>query len=135
MGKLKLLFLILVGLMSVEFAAQDVSMDAAYAVLKPAEATRAMAKNPEGIQGRLLTGYQGWFRTPGDGSGMGFYHYKKGRKFEPGSCTIDIWPDLTGFAEDEKFETAFKHKDGSTAQVFSSMNPKTVNRHFKWMQD
>ena len=116
-------------------AVQAVTMDEAYSVLKPAEATRSEVRNPSGIQGRVLTGYQGWFRTPGDGSGMGFYHYRNGRKFEPGSCTIDIWPDLTGFDEDEKFDTPFKHKDGSTAQVFSSMNPKTVNRHFRWMKD
>lgn len=110
-------------------------MDEAYGILKPAEGNDSDRANPSGIQGRVLTGYQGWFRTPGDGFGMGFHHYEKGRKFEPGACTIDLWPDLTDFDEDEKYDTPFRHRDGRTAQVFSSMNPKTVNRHFQWMKD
>ena len=112
-----------------------VTMDEAYGVLKPAEAVGLKSTQPSGIRGRVMTGYQGWFRTPGDGSGMGFYHYEKGGKFEPGHATIDIWPDLSELDEDEKYDTPFKHEDGSTAQVFSSLNPKTVNRHFKWMKD
>ena len=82
-----------------------------------------------------MSGYQGWFRAEGDGSNLGFHHYTKRGKFEPGHCTIDLWPDLTEFDEDEKYSTPFKHTDGSTAQVFSSLNPKTVNRHFRWMKE
>jgi len=115
--------------------ANEVSLDHAYAILKPAKKIESNVKNPEGLRGRVLTGYQGWFRTPGDGSGMGFHHYQKNGKFEPGACTIDLWPDLTGFDEDEKFDTPFRHKNGVTAQVFSSLNPKTVNRHFEWMKE
>lgn len=115
--------------------AQTVSMDEAYSILNPATKAESKRENPSGIKGRVLTGYQGWFRTPGDGSGMGFYHYQRRGKFEPGSSTIDIWPDLAEFDADEKFDTLFKHEDGSTAQVFSSLNPKTVNRHFSWMRD
>ncbi|MEO0416545.1 MAG: glycoside hydrolase family 71/99-like protein, partial [Verrucomicrobiota bacterium] len=39
------------------------------------------------------------------------------------------------FDADEKFATPFVHADGATAHVFSSLNPKTVNRHFQWMAD
>ncbi len=128
-------FLIFGILFAGRLMAEPVTMDEAYEVLKPAEAVDLKATQPSGIKGRVMTGYQGWFRTPGDGSGMGFYHYEKRGKFEPGHATIDIWPDLSEFDEDEKYDTAFKHEDGSTAQVFSSLNPKTVNRHFKWMKD
>jgi hypothetical protein len=116
---------------------EDVSMEEAYGILNPESESESesQAPNPSGIRGKVLTGYQGWFRTSGDGSGMGFHHWEKERKFEPGSCSIDIWPDLSEFADDEKFDTPFKHQDGSTAQVFSSLHPKTVNRHFKWMKD
>ena len=117
------------------FSAERVSMNEAYGVLVPAKSGDLKKERPSGIKNRVLTGYQGWFRTPGDGSGMGFYHYEKGGKFEPGSCTIDLWPDLSEFDEDEKFETPFKLKGGSSAKVFSSLHPKTVNRHFKWMKD
>ncbi|MEM0967718.1 MAG: glycoside hydrolase family 71/99-like protein, partial [Verrucomicrobiota bacterium] len=53
--------------------------------------------------------------------------------FEPGSCSIDLWPDLTEFDADERFPTPFRHADGRVAEVFSSLHPKTVNRHFTWM--
>ena len=126
---------LLFGTLPISYGAEPVSMNEAYAVLAPANETKSREARPSGIEGRVLTGYQGWFRTPGDGSGMGFYHYQKGRKFEPGSCTIDLWPDLSEFDDDEKFPTPFKMKSGSPANVFSSLHPKTVNRHFKWMKD
>ncbi|MDF1658166.1 MAG: glycoside hydrolase family 71/99-like protein [Verrucomicrobiales bacterium] len=117
-------------------AETPVSRDAAYAVLSPAEVIEGERKaNPEGIDGRVVTGYQGWFRAEGDGSGMGFHHYEKRQRFEPGHCTIDLWPDLSEFDEDEKFPTPFRHADGSVAHVFSSIHPKTVDRHFQWMAD
>ncbi|MDP6523465.1 MAG: glycoside hydrolase family 71/99-like protein [Kiritimatiellia bacterium] len=111
-----------------------VSREAAYAELSPAKAIRgASTDKPEGLNGRVIAGYQGWFRAEGDGSGLGFDHYGKGRTFKPGSCTIDLWPDLSEFDKDETFPTAFRHADGRAARVFSSIHPKTVNRHFAWM--
>ena len=113
-----------------------VSREEAYAELQPARPlVGATQDNPNGLAGRVVAGYQGWFRAEGDGSGLGFHHYKKGRTFEPGSCTIDLWPDLSEFDDDERFPTAFRHKDGSTAHVFSSTHPKTVDRHFAWMAE
>ncbi len=106
----------------------------AYSTLAPAKRGEGGAVDkPEGLSGRVVTGYQGWFRAEGDGTGLGFYHYKNGGKFEPGSCSIDLWPDLSEFDADEKFPTPFLHADGSVAHVFSSLHQKTVNRHFSWM--
>lgn len=88
------------------------------------------------IIGKVLTGYQGWFNTPTDGSNRGWNHYKTASgAFEPGEVTIDFWPDMSEADADEKYATPFTHKDGSTANVFSSTNTKTVNRHFKWMDE
>lgn len=115
--------------------AEKVTLEEAYSVLAPAATTSNDSENPSGIKGRVMTGYQGWFRTPGDGSGMGFYHYEKGNKFEPGHSTIDIWPDVSEYDADERHDTPFRLADGTPAQVFSSLNPKTVSRHFKWMKD
>ena len=86
------------------------------------------------LTGKVMCGYQGWFTTPGDGAGRGWFHYG-GRDFGPGHCTIDLWPDITELGEDEKHPTPFRHADGSVAHVFSSMNRKTVLRHFAWMRD
>lgn len=112
---------------------EAISREEAYAELRPAKPATVEAENPSGLKGRIVTGYQGWFRAEGDGSGLGFRHYQKGGKFQPGQCTIDLWPDLSDFDEDERFPTGFRHSDGSTAHVFSSVHPKTVDRHFSWM--
>lgn len=46
-----------------------------------------------------------------------------------------MWPDLTEFDGDEKYPApGFTHSDGQTAHLFSSTNSKTVDRHFRWMQ-
>lgn len=129
------LFALAVSFPTISSAQSPVTRDEAYAVLVPAAATENAPANPEGLEGRVVTGYQGWFRAEGDGTGMSFHHYGKGRKFEPGHCTIDLWPDLSEFDEEEKFPTAFRHADGSVAHVFSSLHPKTVDRHFQWMAE
>ncbi|MEN8772020.1 MAG: glycoside hydrolase family 71/99-like protein [Akkermansiaceae bacterium] len=114
---------------------QAVSQDEAYSILAPALRAESDSENPSGLKGKIMTGYQGWFRAEGDGAGMGFHHYGKGKKFGPNHLTIDLWPDMSEYEEEEKFETVFRHRDGRPAEVFSSVNLKTVNRHFKWMKD
>jgi hypothetical protein len=94
---------------------------------------KAIAKDNE-LQGKLIVGYQGWFAPEGDGMKLKWIHYGAGH-FGPGSCVIDMWPDLTGFDADERYPTDFRFADGQIAPVFSSANAKTVDRHFQWMQD
>ena len=58
------------------------------------------ARPPETIpndtpEGLLLCGYQGWFNTPGDGSGRGWRHYRgTDGRFDADSAGIDCWPDI-----------------------------------------
>jgi len=87
------------------------------------------------IIGKVLAGYQGWFNTKNDGAQLDWKHYGNKGSFKPGNISIDFWPDLSEFSKDELEATNFVHKDGNTAYLFSSANPKTVNRHFKWMKD
>jgi hypothetical protein len=88
------------------------------------------------LEGKVMCGYQGWFAAPGDGSGSDWVHYGQTRRlFAPGHCTFDLWPDVSELGADEKFPTAFKHQDGSTAHVFGPCLPQTVLRHFRRMQD
>jgi hypothetical protein len=84
-------------------------------------------------EGLVMAGYQGWFRTPGDGSGSGWQHFGRGRDFDESHCTIDIWPDVSEY--EKTYETVFKHADGSAARVFSSLDASTTDLHFKWMRD
>ncbi len=89
--------------------------------------------DPQGIEKKIMCGYQGWFMAREDGYGMGNVHWG-GVEQTPPKCTVDFWPDLTEYDADEKFPTNFRHTDGSTAYVFSSTMDKTVQRHFQWME-
>ena len=83
--------------------------------------------------GLVMSGYQGWFRTPEDGSGKGWGHYGSGGKFDKDHNTIDFWPDVSEYKK--TYETSFKFADGTKARVFSSVDKSTTDLHFKWMKD
>ncbi len=87
------------------------------------------------LHGKVMCGYQGWFTAEGDGSDSGWAHWRGRNGFAPGSCEIDLWPDMSEFSPDERYATSFVRADGKKADVFSAFNEKTVLRHFKWMQD
>jgi hypothetical protein len=107
----------------------------ALAALRPYDGPSAKGVDPSTLTGKVMCGYQGWFAAPGDGSGRGWRHYPARGQFKPGSCGIDLWPDVSELDEDEKYPTSFRLADGKAAQVFSSYNGKTVQRHFRWMQE
>ncbi|MCW1886389.1 TIM barrel protein [Luteolibacter flavescens] len=87
------------------------------------------------LDGKIFTGYQGWFRCEGDGSGNGWHHYAVDGKFEPGHSHIEMWPDVSELGPGERHATAFRYADGSVAEVFSSVHPDTIRRHFRWMRE
>jgi hypothetical protein len=87
------------------------------------------------LEGKVFTGYQGWF-APKDENGRAIWrHLGKRGRFEPGFCGIDLWPDVTELTAEERFPTGFKFADGRVADVFSSANAVTVERHFRWMKE
>jgi len=104
-------------------------------VLKPYDGPSVQGVDPNTLTGKVMTGYQGWFNCPGDGAGLGWTHWGGRRGFGPGNVTVDLWPDVSEYDDDELYATAFTHEDGTPARVFSSHNRKTVIRHFKWMAD
>jgi hypothetical protein len=114
---------------------RNLTRDQIIAQMHPYKGPSEKGVDPSTLNQKILTGYQGWFTAEGDGYGYGFHHWSNGRRFEPGQCKIDLWPDLSDLDPDERYDTPFKHADGSTAQVFSSLNKKTVLRHFQWMKD
>lgn len=87
------------------------------------------------LAGKVMCGYQGWFGAPTDGGDRGWTQWGGRNGFQPGSCCIDLWPDVSELDPEERFATQFMHEDGRPADVFSPFNRKTVLRHFKWMQD
>jgi len=116
----------------------DANMDRQQVIertMKPYAGPSTAGVDANTLTGKVMCGYQGWFAAEGDGAGRGWYHWGGPTGFKPGSCKIDLWPDVGELDKDERYPTAFKHADGRSAEVFSSFNAKTVLRHFKWMAD
>ncbi|KAF8499017.1 hypothetical protein F5888DRAFT_1686884 [Russula emetica] len=97
--------------------------------------------DPTTIKDKFLVGYQGWFYCQGDGEPVGPGHHGWIHWFtypvpHGGHLNTDYWPDTSQYTREELFVApGFKHKDGSPAHLFSSRNPKTVQRHFHWMAE
>lgn len=98
--------------------------------------TPAGTVNASTLAAKVIFGYQGWFSCPNDGSKLGLWvHWtKRSKTFTAPEITVDNWPDVSELGADERCPTGMKLPNGNTAEVFSSYNPKTVNRHFQWMK-
>jgi hypothetical protein len=107
----------------------------------PAKATPqffrlASEVDPTTMYHKLLMGYQGWFACPNDGSAPNrWVHWFRNNNPAATNATFDFWPDTSELDPDELFATSMTYPNGATAKLFSAFNPKTVMRHFKWMQD
>ena len=87
----------------------------------------------DSYKGLVMAGYQGWFNTPTDGANRDWKHYVGKQGFKPGSCNIDLWPDVKEY--DKTYDTNFMFADGTQAKVFSSADESTVFTHFRWMKE
>ena len=84
------------------------------------------------LTGKVICGYQGWFRAGGDPSGKGWRHYVRG---DFSDLTVEMWPDMSEYSDAEKYPVpGWTHANGEQAYLFSSANKKTVIRHFQWME-
>lgn len=82
-------------------------------------------------KGLVMAGYQGWFNTPYDEAGRGWYHYTGRHGFGPGSASVDMWPDVSEY--DKLYRSPFVYQDGTPAYLPSSFDSTTVDTHFRWM--
>jgi hypothetical protein len=89
------------------------------------------------IHHKIMCGYQGWFRCPGDAADMGWIHYSRnGKTITPEPLVFEMWPDVRELGADGRFAApGFTLPDGSQAELFSSDNARAVLRHFEWMRD
>jgi hypothetical protein len=91
--------------------------------------------DPTTLDNKIMAGYQGWFAAAGDGSGYGWIHWSRGTTPDASNITIDMWPDMREYDEDELFATHFVYPDFTPAGLYSAYTKKTVERHVKWMKD
>ncbi|KAI5452587.1 hypothetical protein NCC49_000748 [Naganishia albida] len=93
------------------------------------------------LKGKFMVGYQGWFTCPGDGKPVheghhGWLHWMNRPLEAGGNATFDLWPSTRELDQDELYTIPGLSLPSSLpAQVFSSRNPKTVRRHFRWMRE
>jgi hypothetical protein len=101
---------------------------------KPAAPAKAIDATT--LRHKVLCGYQGWFRCPGDPAGEGWQHWGRNpAKLTPNNLTVEMWPDTSELTAGEKYPApGFTYPDGKQAHLFSSAHPRTVERHFKWME-
>src|ERR1700694_5612917 len=97
-------------------------------VLHPA--IRAQAVDASALKGKVLLGYQGWFRCPGGGtSGTNWSHWTSSGVPTAASIVIDMFPDTREFEAGEACAAPNMTVGGAPASLFSSGNSKTVARH------
>jgi hypothetical protein len=86
---------------------------------------------------KLMFGYQGWFACPGDGSPLGAWEhwFRRGEPASAATLRIDMWPDVSELDAEERCPTPLILPDGRRAELYSAHNPRTVDRHFRWMEE
>ncbi len=89
------------------------------------------------LSGKLIFGYQGWFGCPGDGSPLDSWEhwFRRGAAASVSTLRVDMWPDVSELSESERCNTPLLLPSGQSAQLFSAFNPRTVDRHFAWLQE
>ena len=102
----------------------------------PAALTVPPAIDPTTLRHKVLCGYQGWFRCPGDPADEGWRHWSRdARRIAPGTVTFEMWPETSELTAGEMYPApGFTHPDGKPDHLFSSAHPATVRRHFRWME-
>jgi hypothetical protein len=99
--------------------------------------TNEISVDASTLNGKVLTGYAGWFLTPTDGSGQNRWWHWTGNA--PGSPTaenarFDAWPDLSDFGPNDLAETPELTNGGKPMNLYSNWSPTVVMTHFSWMQ-
>ncbi len=133
---LKLATLLIFVACSASPAAERITWETALADMRPFTGPSIKGVDTTTLNGKIVTGYQGWFNTPNDGFGLGWKHYQHPNgKFQPGSVSVDYWPHTAEFDQSKLEETSFRKQDGSKAMVYSSVQADVVDTHFRWMKE
>ena len=99
----------------------------------PYQGPRVKPADNTTLKGKVMVGYQGWFRTPNDLEGKGWTHWGT---VQQGTFSIDMWPDTSQYPPSALEKAAdVKLKSGKQAHLFSSTWPAVVDTHFRWMRE
>lgn len=90
------------------------------------------------LAGKVLVGYQGWFRGAADGSGFNnrwMYWSLDGAVPAVSDLNVDMYPDLTEYPADALYAPGTLTLKGTPAKLYSNWSPSVVDLHIKWMHD
>lgn len=93
--------------------------------------------DPSRLEGKVMTGYQGWFTAPGSGRSNRWIHWTHEHDVpngKPGNLAVEMYPDLREFDADELMPTDMTLA-GTAAPLYAASHPKTVSRHVRWMRE
>ncbi len=86
------------------------------------------------LRKKVLCGYQGWFRCPGDGGSQWIHWSRSTSMIASNTLTFEMWPEMSEYAH-QYAAGGFTYPGGAQAYLFSSQDQQTVNQHFDWMLD
>ncbi|MDP4238187.1 MAG: PA14 domain-containing protein [Bacteroidota bacterium] len=85
------------------------------------------------LKGKVMVGYQGWFRTPNDPEARGWVHWGD---IQNGNYNVDMWPDISQYPKQVLEKAAdIKTLSGKPGYLFSSAWPEVADLHFRWMRE
>lgn len=88
------------------------------------------------IKGKVMVGYQGWFRCPGDGSPANNWLHWSDSEPMPGHFYPPSYPDVTDFGDGPaRCLNPYMTVQGGPAYIFSSFPQQTADIHFRWMRE
>jgi hypothetical protein len=98
-------------------------------------ASTGTVTNNNGLIGRTLMGYQGWFACPTDDTGPDWVHwFDYGKRATASGLTVDFWPDVSEYSQGELCKTEMTTESGQPLMAYSGYNQTVINRHFSWLQ-
>ncbi|KAI4175596.1 MAG: hypothetical protein LQ343_001587 [Gyalolechia ehrenbergii] len=101
-----------------------------------AQTTSSNAVDASHLEGKVLFGYQGFFRRPGQGNDHWMIKYGEvPGPSTPGDVQFDTFPAVEQYPEECLFTTNFILPDNSKARLFESNCTGVVDTHFRWMQE
>lgn len=120
--------------LSLLLAATTTPQDASW--LRPFTGPRRSDVDASTLRGKVVCGYQGWFRTPHDPVGRGWFHWSKDRdKLDTSTVNVEMWPEVGEYPKEALYKAGnYTLPDGKPAMLYSAVYPGVVDRHFEWMR-
>jgi hypothetical protein len=90
----------------------------------------------DGLRGKLIVGYQGWFGCPGDFAGnVHWQHWFFNDVPTADNLQVDLLPSTGRFSQADLFKTRMLLPNGAPVFLFSAQNKLIVEAHFQWMKN